>query len=400
MISEEPKVVTAKVSFLVPDISAPSIGAALKLAKYLEPEFETEIIGPDFGRGICSLYRNSYPFTSIPAGRLYRLPDYWWESSRIASRLSGDVIIAVKGFASTVPIALKSARRRRVPVAVYLDEWDGAMWHAMTLGEKAACWIHNAHHPMEPCFHPFIERSIRRANTVLSTTSWLQKRFGGHVVHAGADCDFFRPQPPADVAALKASLGLDGCRVIVFGGVVRPHKGVEEILEALVLLNRDDIRVLVVGPITEHLDIMMRSPRYGRFITVAGDAVNSATDLNAKIHKRMPLYLDVGELVVLPLRDTLLAQTQMPIKVFEALAMGKPVIGTAVSDLPDILDGCGWIVPPDNASALADAIAYALDHPDELEQRGIGARDKCVNEFSAGVCAERLRAIVRDLLDS
>jgi len=388
------------ISFLVPDISAPSIGAALKLAAFLEPEFSTEIIGPDFGRGICSLYRNSYPFTSIPAGRLYRLPDYFWERNRLASRVTGDVVIAVKGFASTVPIALQVKKQRGVPVAVYLDEWDGSLWYSMSWQEKLRCWLKHGHHPMEPCYHPFIERSIRHADTVLSTTTWLQKRFGGHVVHAGANCEFFKPQPRQEVEALRQKLGLQDCKVIVFGGVVRPHKGVEEILEALILLKRPDIRLLVVGPITEHLDEMMKSTRFGHFIVVAGDAVNSTTNLNAEIHRKMPLYLDAGDLVVLPLRNNQLARSQMPIKIFEALAMGKPVVGTAVSDLPMILDGCGWIVPPDNSSDLATAIAYAFDHPGDAHDKGIRARDKCVREFSAQVSAEKFKSIIRELLEA
>lgn len=389
---------TAKISFLVPDISAPSVGAALKLSRFLEPEYQTEIVGPDFGGGICSLYKGSYPFKAVPAGRLYRMPDYLWERNRMVDAVSGDVVIAVKGFSSTVPVSLGVRKKRNIPAVVYLDEWDGALWYSLSTKEKLRCWLSHGHHPMEPCYHPLVERSIRKVDAVLSTTRWLQHRFGGHIVHAGVDCEVFKPQPADDVASLRKLLGLDGCYVIVFGGVVRPHKGVEEILDAMVHLGRDNVKLLVVGPVTEHLDVFLKSSEFGRRIVVAGDAMNSGSNLNAEIHKKMPLYLDAGDLVVLPLRDTPLAQSQMPIKIFEAMAMGKPVIGTAVSDLPHMLEGCGWIVPPGDPEALANAMAYAMDHPEETAQKGSAARERALKEFSADVCSNQLRNIMGGLL--
>ena len=387
-----------RISFLVPDISAPSVGAALKLAKMLEPAFSTEIIGPDFGGGICSLYRNAYPFKSVPAGKLYRFPDYGWERKRIVSAVSGDMVIAVKAFADTVPVARMLKKQRKIPFAVYLDEWDGALWQSLTSSEKVRCWLQHFHHPMESNYHAWVERMIPDADQVLSTTTWLQKRFGGEVVHAGVDCGFFKPHAHNEVAALKQYLGLSSKKVIVFGGVVRPHKGMEDILDALMRLNRDDIRILVVGPVTEHLARMVADPKAGRFLVVAGDALNSGTTINAEISKKMPLYLDVGDLIVLPLRDTKLAQSQMPIKIFEALAMRKPVIGTAVADLPLMLADCGWIVPPGDTHALAEAIAVVVDQPELARAKGHAAREKCLREFSKDVCGDRLKDIIRKVL--
>lgn len=386
--------VSRLISFLVPDIGSPTIGAALKLARMLEPDYRTEIVGPDFGRGICSLYRDSYPFRSIPAGRLYRFPDFLWESRRIASELNGDAIVALKGFATTVLVALQARKKRAVPVAVYLDEWDGALWHALSPRGKMQCLLHHSHHPVEPCYHKLVERSIRKADAVLSTTTWLQRRFGGHIVHAGVDCDFFKPQPKEEVSALRKELGLDGKKIIVFGGVVRPHKGVEEILEALCLLDRDDARVLVVGPITDHLQALIDSKRFGKWLVVAGDPMNAPTSRNADIHKQMPLYLDAGDLVVLPLRNTLLAQSQMPIKIFEAMAMAKPVIGTAVSDLPQILESCGRVVPPNNPSALAEAIRDLFDNSQLACEYGQRAREKCIREYSREATSATLLGIM------
>lgn len=388
------------VTFLVPDIGAPTVGAAVKLADLLHAAYDTEIVGPDFGSGVCGMYRDAYPFRSIPAGRLYRFPDYGWERRRLARELRGDVLVAVKAFAHTVPVALAEGRRRRVPVAVYLDEWDAAVWYQKSFTARLSLALRHAHHPLNEAYHGLVERTIRRTDDVWSTTTFLQRRFGGAVIHAGVKCDYFKPQPVERVEALKKTLGLSSRRVIVFGGVVRPHKGVEEILEALARLKDSRNALLVVGPITEHLAQLLKDPRYQPYLVVAGDALGGATSLNAEIHRQMPLYLDVGDLVVLPLRDTLLAQSQMPIKVFEAMAMGKPLVVTRVADLPEMVKGCGWVVPPDDPGALADAIGSAFERPQECREFGARARERALAEFSGEVCSQALCRRVAGLLDA
>jgi glycosyltransferase involved in cell wall biosynthesis len=55
-----------------------------------------------------------------------------------------------------------------------------------------------------------------------------------------------------------------------------------------------------------------------------------------------------------------------PITAFEALAMGKPIVSTDADGLLDILthDRDALIVPRRDASALASAIEFMIDHPD------------------------------------
>lgn len=385
------------VSFLVPDVGATSVGAALRMAQSLREEFDVEIVGPDFGHGINSMYRTVFPFRAVPCPRLYRIPDFWWESKRIERAISGDIIVALKAYRNTVPIALQLRTRRGVRVAVFLDEWDGAVLANVAPGELRRLKRKHRFHTMEEVHYSSVESRIKEADTVLSTTTFLQKRFGGHVVSMGVDTERFQPQSPASVQDLKRELGLEGKRVLVFGGVVRPHKGIEIIPAALRLLGDDSIRLLVVGPITEHLNMMMRDSRYAPWIQVAGAPDNDPQGINAAIHQKMPLYLDLADLIALPLIDTPLAQSQMPIKLFEAMAMGKPIIASQVADLPLVLKDCGRIVPPENVEILADAIRDLLSDPARARLLGAKARATCESRYSLPIVGERLASILRSL---
>ncbi len=65
-----------------------------------------------------------------------------------------------------------------------------------------------------------------------------------------------------------------------------------------------------------------------------------------------------------------------PITAFEALAMGKPIVASDADGLLDILTDRhdAMIVPKRNAGALAEAIVWAIDRPDERARLAAAAR--------------------------
>jgi len=98
--------------------------------------------------------------------------------------------------------------------------------------------------------------------------------------------------------------------------------------------------------------------------------------------KKVPEFLAMADVTVVPQKRNVATIGQLPAKVFDAMAMAKPIIATAVSDLPEILDGCGWIVEPENPKQLAQTIKYVLDNPEEAKEVGWKARQKCITNYS------------------
>jgi len=86
--------------------------------------------------------------------------------------------------------------------------------------------------------------------------------------------------------------------------------------------------------------------------------------------------------LVIPQRRNFATIGQLPAMVFDAIAMAKPIIATNVSDLPEILDGCGWIVGSENTEKLAETIQYILNNPKEANEVGCKARQKCIGKYS------------------
>ena len=333
------------------------------------------------------IYRGCFDYTVVPAPRLYRFPDYFWQVRRLGQAVAGDVIFAIKATPQTVGVALREKRRRGATVVVCLDEWDGALMARRTPAERRAFWCRHWMHPLEENYYPLVERQLPKADLIISTSSFLQRKFGGVVVRMGADTNRFKPLSAEEKAAVRSELGLnESHRVIVFGGVVRPHKGVGQILEAMAQVNDSRLRLLIIGPITDTLSGLLK-----------GEMGNCIVAPGAKPAGEMPKWLGAGDMAVLPMSNNLLAQSQVPCKVFEAMAMGLPVLAGAISDLPDIVAGSGETFAPGNTHELVGGMRSLLANQFRMDAYGREARRRCEEEFSFRAMEQKLNTVMDGL---
>jgi glycosyltransferase involved in cell wall biosynthesis len=82
----------------------------------------------------------------------------------------------------------------------------------------------------------------------------------------------------------------------------------------------------------------------------------------------------------------------------EALALGRPVIGTYVAGIPELIEPevCGWLVPPGSVEALTSAMRKVLELPNQkLQQMGeIGAK-RVALQHDVAIEAKKLAALFR-----
>jgi glycosyltransferase involved in cell wall biosynthesis len=114
----------------------------------------------------------------------------------------------------------------------------------------------------------------------------------------------------------------------------------------------------------------------------------------------VPHYLAAADLVAVPQRLTSDTVGQVPAKLFDAMALARPIVSTRVSMIPEILDGCGLVVSPCDPGELAGALAYLLDHADEARSMGLKARERCVQRYSYATARQLLFPLVERILSS
>ena len=125
---------------------------------------------------------------------------------------------------------------------------------------------------------------------------------------------------------------------------------------------------------------------------IAGD---SAVIVGQRPFCELPWFLSAADLVVIPQKANSATLGQVPAKLFDAMAMAKPIISTRVSDMPQILDGCGVVVEPGNVEQIAQAMEELLDDEKLATELGRAAREKCVREYSMEAMAKILEGVFK-----
>jgi glycosyltransferase involved in cell wall biosynthesis len=85
----------------------------------------------------------------------------------------------------------------------------------------------------------------------------------------------------------------------------------------------------------------------------------------------------------------------MPVALLEAMSCGLPAVATAVGGSREVLAGrdLGWLVPPEQPTALAAALAAALSDPAAARARGGAARREVLARYTLERVADAILAL-------
>jgi len=124
------------------------------------------------------------------------------------------------------------------------------------------------------------------------------------------------------------------------------------------------------------IDAVARLRGGGRTVTATIVGLNEAVRFFGAIPARQAFAK--GRILVVPSRAEAL-----PYVVLEAAAAGKPLIATRVGGVGEIFGpAADRLVPPADAAALADAIAAALDRPDDTGRQAAALRQRVAADFT------------------
>ncbi|HWP93493.1 MAG TPA: glycosyltransferase [Thermodesulfobacteriota bacterium] len=240
-----------------------------------------------------------------------------------------------------------------------------------------------------------MREKIKTAKFVVAVSlynkNYIKKRCPGidenkiHVVHCGVDLQKLanqgsviagggdRPFAILSVGRLIEKKGhiylLDACRTIV-------NRGISDFI----------CQIVGDGPLGKELE--------GRILKL---------DLSDKVHltgslpsERVLQLIGEADLFILPCvvaRDG--DMDGIPVSLMEAMALGKPVISTHISGIPELVkDSAGILVPPADPEALADAIEeiYQMD-PQKRNELGMKGREIIESEFNIKKEVEKLKTL-------
>ncbi len=178
--------------------------------------------------------------------------------------------------------------------------------------------------------------------------------------------------------------------VILFFGYIRPYKGLDILLSSFAEVQKivPDAVLLIAGEAKEPFR------KYEQRMARLGISHAVKSFIGYVPLEKVPVFFSSADIVVLPYRS--IYQSGV---VHLAFGFQRPVIVTRVGGLPETVEHgkTGFVVPPEDAKALAQALIQALSNPQLLKTMGRNAYQKSQQALSWSLIAEKTIVVYRSL---
>ncbi|MBW2305858.1 MAG: glycosyltransferase family 4 protein [Deltaproteobacteria bacterium] len=297
-----------------------------------------------------------------------------------------------------IPFSLLSLRRIIIRTPIHLVHantlWDNpyAIGSAWRLGIPIICHIRGSWTPDK-----IQKYRIHRATRIVTVSRALMAGFiptlipRVRVVYDGVDLERFRPRPGGH--SVREELGIGKDRLVV-GMISRldPLKGQDTLIRAMAVMQKGfpNITLLLAGE-TSRQDRWYRAclEELAQELCPAGTVI--FTGFRGDID-RITNAIDVA---VLPSREE-----GFGLALVEAMSAGKPVVATTVGGIPEVVeDGVtGLLVPPENTSALAEALKTLLSDSTLRIAMGKAGKQRAERLFDVKTHVESMQNLYQELI--
>ena len=203
-----------------------------------------------------------------------------------------------------------------------------------------------------------------------------------HVVPNGVDVERFYPAVAARLPARP------GVRTLGFSGSLKPWHGLDVLLDAFTRVHRrmPQSRLLVVGDGPGRADLERAVHRLS--------LTEAVTFTGAVPPDDVPGLLTSMDVAAAPYPDGQ-GFYFSPLKLFEYMAAGVPIVASRIGQIRDIIDDeiTGVLCPPSDAPALADAVLALFADPIRRDRLGAAARARACAAHTWDLIAARILEI-------
>ncbi len=311
-----------------------------------------------------------------------------WALLKNTVRMTGlarrsDVVHFQKCFYHAALPAVIAARLTGKPLHYDWDDWELKIFEVSTVPGLLRDLVMK--------FIGFLENTLPRISDTVSVAS---KRLECETLKLGVRKEFvFEAHVGADTARFRPDVG--GERIREKYGIAKPlvlylgqlHGGqyVELFIEAAAILTKEfgrDAAFMIVGDGYRAQELKKLGGELG---------LNGRLTFTGSVpHAEVPEYVACADICVACFQDNQVTACKSPLKIVEYLASGKAIVASNVGEVPNMLSGCGVIVPPGQARPLAEAVANLLDNGDLRRALGRAARGMAETEYNWTVTADNL----------
>ena len=238
-------------------------------------------------------------------------------------------------------------------------------------------------------------RSFRQAESVFVSSNFTRQELIDlfqikperiHITHRGIDSIFAQANAWHHVE--NNGQAQTSISQLIFFGSFAPIKGLPDVIKALGILKQkgyENWRINIAGWGGE--DAIKSA-------VLQADIEPNTVFLGRLAPRELAQSLGNSDIAILPSRAESFGRS-----IAEAQAAGLPVISYNIGSVPEIVEPgkTGWLVPPEQPVLLAEAIAQAIDHPEQSCQMGQNGHQRVIERFSWEKTADSIQQAISTL---
>lgn len=243
---------------------------------------------------------------------------------------------------------------------------------------------------------------LRNSDVVFAVSRYLTELAKGagcrNAVHAPGFIDANIFQKDVSVREkLREKLNIGSDEVAIgYAGAFSPDEGLSFLLKAFknLLERHKNIKLVFIGgrnaPGTDDI------PEFARQLGISERVIFVPT----QPYEAMPGYLSALDIACSPKIDRPMNQAADPIRVYEYMSVGLPVVATAMGETRYVIeDGVdGFLVKPGDENDLEKALEYVIQNLDSLPELRKKAREKVIGNYTQEVIIKKLETHLKSLL--
>ncbi len=210
------------------------------------------------------------------------------------------------------------------------------------------------------------------------------------IIKNGVDLDLFKSRD--DQESLKEKHGFKDRFIVSYIGTHGLSHALDKVLDtAQQLKDEKEILFLLVGEGAEKENLKRKAKRL---------ALKNVVFLDQIDKKQLPEYYALSDVILVTLRDLPLFRSVIPSKIFEIMAMARPILISVDGESRKLVEQAqaGIFCQPENPQEMKDKILYLKAQPELRRELGRNGRHFVEEQFDRNKLADRYQELLHRLL--
>ena len=365
-----------RITLVVHDLSGNPIVRASAIAEALEEMgYQVKVVGLLIGSPqLYEPFKNRFNFDSIYCGE--GLFGCLLGSYRVSRLIEGDYVYAFKPLITTFfPALVYKAKNRKIKLFLDVEDED-ISFSKKSFVELVRLYFRGWRSVTEYKYNKWLSLCLGYCDIITVASTRLQTYYGGFIVKTSS----------AKVGTYIENVPTDRIKLF-FAGKAQGYKGFDllpEVVSDPFFIKNFELHLVGDPSQPYFLDLQKKSPQ--------------AVKLHGMVAvERMSGYITQFNVALVLQKPMDFTKSQVPAKLIESLALGKPVLTTNVGDIPEIIFSqgkkSGWLVKGYSSEAVLDQLRYLVCNHTEIQEFSFNALENFTTNFGCKNTKNALKKI-------